>query len=188
MFVCDFYMEISTILEAQRSSIIIFITSNLTSPILCKAEHTKVRLQILYAYDYVAYKSNLKQSFGVSSVDSNQDAIIPRYRESSNDTTTYGKRAGISSSSFDWAPAELSAPPGVDFLGDTDYTVPGATESDAHYTYYYDDSAGAGQYIYVLDAAIDTSHGVRLPVVYFQMFSKVTFANRLLCPHYAGVL
>lgn len=125
----------------------------------------------MYAYDYVEYKSTLKQSYGVSSIDSNQDAIIPRYRErnlKSNDTEVLGKRIVKSVYSFDWAPAELSAPPGADFLGNTDYTVPGDTESDtAHYTYYCDDSAGGGQYIYVLDAAIDTFHGVSLPGVLF---------------------
>lgn len=58
-------------------------------------------------------------------------------------------------------------------------TEAAATESDtAHYTYYYDDSAGAGQYIYVLDAATDSSYGVSPNFVYFSMCSKVPPANQ----------
>lgn len=112
----------------------------------------------------MAYKENLFQSFGASVTDNYQDVVIPQHKASfpdANKPQSLDKRAGTSDLSFNYAPAELSAPPGVDFLGDTNYTVPDTTEpDDVRYKYYFDDSAGAGQYIYVLDAAIATFHDV----------------------------
>lgn len=69
------------------------------------------------------------------------------------------------SESFVWQTSQISAPKDTDWLGDTTYSTQppeGVDPKDfqRHHRYYFEDDPGAGQYIYILEAAVDQNVAV----------------------------
>ncbi|KAH7030553.1 peptidase S8/S53 domain-containing protein [Microdochium trichocladiopsis] len=60
----------------------------------------------------------------------------------------------------DWANSHISTPPEADdWATNTDFTVnPGASQDNSLHKYYFHESAGQQQYIYVVESCVDTKH------------------------------
>ncbi|KAK8044788.1 hypothetical protein PG993_004812 [Apiospora rasikravindrae] len=110
--------------------------------------------QVELVYDYAGYNRQVAGIKAAGVIGRRKEESRPADRgeeHAANSTLTQLQKRATRQNEIGWATSQLSVPPGLEWLDNVDYVI---SDGSRHkYQYWYDDSAGQGQYIYVLEQA-----------------------------------
>lgn len=106
------------------------------------------------AFNYLEYQKLQLLANPAPGTESTEDAAVSSNRTSQTQQTRNRLWNRGTEESAVWQMSQVSTPPGADWEHDSDYTFLKGDLTQHRY-YFEGDDPGAGQYIYVMEAAID---------------------------------